>query len=89
MELENDTLTQLLIKDSLEELPGVREVHDIHLWSLDGTNHVFTCHLIIGPEESLPRALELIRQAREKLKEMGITHSTFELEPEDAECRPC
>lgn len=79
------------IKQTIESLDEIEEVHDIHLWSLDGTQHIFSCHLVVRDEFNCDAAYTLKKSVRHILIEMGIEHSTLELEtPKEAEnCKPC
>lgn len=61
-------------------VPGVREVHDVHLWSLGSQSHALACHILIL---DMPTSeSELIgHQVREVLhKEFDITHTTIQFE---------
>ena len=35
------------VKAALEEIEGVRLVHDLHVWSLNNDKVVFTCHITL------------------------------------------
>ena len=74
------------IKKTLEALPKIEDVHDIHLWSLDGQRHILSAHIVV--DKDLPK--EKIRYVRarvkEKLREMGVNHSTLEVEFAGEEC---
>ena len=69
------------LKESLCEIEGVSDVHHIHIWSLDGINNYATMHIVTNGEWAQCKTL-----VREKLKELGIFHSTLELEGEDEDC---
>ncbi|HET7213922.1 MAG TPA: cation diffusion facilitator family transporter [Terriglobia bacterium] len=59
---------------------GVREVHDIHVWSLGSESHAMSCHVQIldmSTSES-ERIAHLIRTA--VAGEFGITHTTIQFE---------
>jgi cobalt-zinc-cadmium efflux system protein len=61
-------------------VPGVREVHDVHIWSLGSSSRALACHvrvLDMLTSESEPIAHRL----REVLAgEFGITHTTIQFE---------
>ncbi|MCO4761509.1 MAG: cation transporter [Myxococcales bacterium] len=65
------------------ELPGVRDVHDLHVWSLDGQYTLLTAHIVVG--DAVPT--EPVRLAAEQLLKahFGIEHHTLQLE-RDATC---
>ena len=67
-------------------LPGVKHVHDLHVWPMSTTEIALTCHLVIPGERPDDGFL---REAARMLKQhFGIDHSTIQIEtaPHD-ECR--
>jgi cobalt-zinc-cadmium efflux system protein len=74
------------LRARLLELPGVTEVHDLHVWPLSTTEIALTVHLVhaAGADRGL-----LHRAARAMEHDFAIRHATFQLETEaDAErCR--
>ena len=79
------------IKSLLESYDQILEAHDIHLWSLDGSNHIFSCHLVYKKDITGIELLEMKNTIKTALMGIGISHSTLEFESEDeAEiCEPC
>jgi cobalt-zinc-cadmium efflux system protein len=65
---------------ALLEVPGVREVHDIHIWSLGSQFHALSCHVHIldMPTSESERIGQRIRDVL--ASEFGITHSTIQFE---------
>ena len=62
-------------------VPGVVDVHHIHIWSMDGQNNYATMHVVAKGDT------QLIKKAvREELAEHGVGHVTLELEEEDEAC---
>ena len=62
------------------ETPGVREVHDIHVWSLGTHSHALSCHIQIldMPTSESERIGQRIREVL--ATEFGIKHSTIQFE---------
>ncbi|MGL5811024.1 MAG: cation diffusion facilitator family transporter [Nocardioides sp.] len=68
----------------LEAVPGVREVHDLHLWTLTSGMYVATAHLVAAPGKECD---ELLAAAREVLNtRFGIDHATLQVEWNTAAC---
>ena len=67
------------VRDRLLGLPGVTEVHDLHIWALSTTSTAATAHLVTPSAASgvVPLACALLRE------EFAISHSTFQLETAD------
>ena len=62
---------------TLRALPGVADVHDLHVWALSTTQNALTVHLVQLPCD----AAELLRSAGGRLLEQhGISHVTIQLE---------
>lgn len=59
---------------------GVKDVHHIHVWSIDGQSHYATMHIVTDSPAATIKA-----KVREELAEHGIAHATLELE-EEGEC---
>ena len=70
------------IRNLLLQIPGVADVHHIHLWSIDGQQHFATMHLVTG-EDIIP----IKKRVTELLYQNGISHVTLETEALDEECQ--
>ena len=61
-------------------VPGIVEVHDVHIWSLGGEHHALSCHARI-PDMHLDECETILGAIRQKLCEaFGIDHVTIQLE---------
>ncbi len=65
------------------QINGIKEIHDLHIWSLDGTNHILSLHAIIDSNKNSPRIKKEIRIVA---KSMGNYHTTIELEFSEENC---
>ena len=69
------------MKHHLSELPGVLDVHHIHVWSMDGHMNYATMHIVTNANHVLIK-----ESIRKELEEFGISHATLELEAEEEHC---
>ncbi|MBN9075134.1 MAG: cation transporter [Rhizobiales bacterium 65-79] len=69
------------LREYLLSLPGVRGVHDLHVWSLSTTETALTCHLVTP--DGHPGDAILTHAAEELNKHFGIGHVTFQPELEE------
>lgn len=69
------------IGEHIVALPGVTDVHHIHLWSIDGNTHCVTMHVVAEGD-----AHELKERIRSELRGFGIGHATLELESAEEHC---
>jgi len=60
------------------EAPGVRDVHDLHAWTITSGMNVVSAHVVLGPE-GLPGDV-LDHLGRCLADDFDIDHSTFQLE---------
>lgn len=66
------------VADKLAAIPGVTDVHDLHIWVLTSGMNVATAHLVGDNTDDLPRILD---DARGILKsEYHIDHATLQVE---------
>jgi cobalt-zinc-cadmium efflux system protein len=74
-------------------VPGVGEVHDLHVWSLSSEMRVLSAHLVLEGHPSLEEAQVVGDQVKQVIAlPFSISHSTLELECErciDSQDDPC
>jgi cobalt-zinc-cadmium efflux system protein len=68
------------VASAMLEVPGVREVHDVHIWSLGSESHTLACHIRIldMPTSESERIAHRVRGVL--ASEFGITHTTIQFE---------
>ena len=65
----------------LAGIPGVLDVHDLHIWTLTSDMEVATAHVMIGRGADSHAVLD---EAQQRLRERhGVEHATLQLEPAD------
>lgn len=62
----------------LRTLPGVVDLHDLHIWALSTTLNALTVHLVMPAGQTNDAFLE--EAARELEKRFGISHATLQVE---------
>ena len=75
------------IFDTLDRLRGIADVHHLHLWSLDGENHVLTAHLVLDETVAYKEVTRLKSEISEALTSYRLAHTTIEFEWPDEVCR--
>src|SRR5207247_10148673 len=65
---------------AMRQVPGVLEVHDLHIWSLGSSTHALSCHAVI--EDVPPSASDrILRRLNDVLAErFRIRHTTVQFE---------
>ncbi|HYE76380.1 MAG TPA: cation transporter, partial [bacterium] len=59
------------VRTAMEGVPGVSEVHDLHIWTLGSGHPVLTAHVTIAPEADHNAVL---------LQELTLLHEQFDLD---------
>ncbi|OGO34830.1 MAG: hypothetical protein A2Z16_12275 [Chloroflexi bacterium RBG_16_54_18] len=72
------------IGQTLAEVPGVHEVHDLHVWSLCSGQISLSAHIVMDRDTSIKQGLMLIEMNRRLIENFGIEHTTLQIEPEHA-----
>lgn len=74
--IDHDEVSKVLLG-----VAGVRDVHDLHLWTLDGDYHLGSAHVVLSAETTLAHAEE-VKAATRKLTHdrFGLEHFTIETE---------
>lgn len=71
------------VTEAMRNVPGVLEVHDLHIWSLGSSAHALSCHVLI--EDMPPSSSDsILRRVNDVLCTFHIHHTTIQFEH-----RPC
>ncbi|GGA41092.1 cation diffusion facilitator family transporter [Paenibacillus physcomitrellae] len=72
------SVNQEEVKAELENIDGVVNVHDLHIWCITSGLDALSCHLLIGDERNYQ---DVLQQAINRLKDkFGIEHTTIQVE---------
>jgi cobalt-zinc-cadmium efflux system protein len=69
-----------LVAAELMKVEGVRDVHDLHIWSLGSESHALSCHIAI---QDIPPSVSerILREVQGRLRaEFSIQHTTIQFE---------
>jgi cobalt-zinc-cadmium efflux system protein len=70
---------------AMQAVPGVEDVHDLHVWTIADGMNALSCHLRVGAAD-LPRAASVVREVKTLLAdEYAVQHSTIETECGDCD----
>ena len=68
------------IESSIRAIPGVNDVHDLHVWSIGSDTHSLSCHVSIADMRA-SESENLLRQIRDQLgSRFHIHHTTIQFE---------
>ena len=74
--------SQKVVK-AIRALPGVDDVHHIHIWAISTTENALTAHIVLKQPEGMQEVIHLIRH---RLEDFGIGHATLEFEVPGEHC---
>jgi cobalt-zinc-cadmium efflux system protein len=73
------------IKDRIAKIENVKDIHHIHIWSMDGVNNYATMHVVADVENA--EAIKLL--VKKELEKCGIIHATIEVEEKKCDQVKC
>lgn len=66
------------VEAAMRTISGVRDIHDLHIWTITSNRYAVTAHVIIAESENSYR---ILRELRELLaSRFDLTHSTLQIE---------
>lgn len=68
------------VVEAINKVPGVNEVHDIHVWTITSGIYALSAHLIIQ-DQTVSQSTDIVDAVnRDLASHFNITHTTFQLE---------
>jgi cobalt-zinc-cadmium efflux system protein len=69
------------VQRSLEKVPGVERIHDLHIWTLTSGLFTLTAHAVTDGTQDHQILLDSLEQTIQE--RFGINHITIQIEPQD------
>lgn len=74
--------------ETIKNVSGVEDVHDIHIWTITSGIHALSTHLLID-DQMVSRSAEIVEAVNQDLaQQFDIAHTTLQLECEKCESCP-
>jgi cobalt-zinc-cadmium efflux system protein len=67
------------ISQAMETVPGVGDVHDLHIWNICSRHIALSAHVLLAPDH-LDQSSQVLSDLRGCLNNFGIQHSTIQVE---------
>lgn len=74
------------VKSHILQVQGVKDLHHLHVWSLDGEQHILTAHIVVSAVLDVQSLEAKKLEIKKVLKQEGIAEATLEFECEGADC---
>lgn len=84
-----DDINEKEIKEKLMQLPDIKNIHDLHIWTMDSEYNILTVHLVLKEKQGVEEQQKIRTLAHNLLKENGVQHATIEIEYDDEACEWC
>jgi len=76
------------ITSEVKKIKGVRDIHDVHLWTVTSSIYALSCHLLIE-DQMISNSAQVVEKVNQTLSQkFGIGHSTLQLECEECQNSP-
>jgi len=79
---------QEALSDEERALPGGLHLHDLHIWTLNGEQHIASLHIVYDcANATSPEALATLKESvRQVARRYQLDHLTIELDPRGCSC---
>ena len=74
------------VKETILSQPHVKDLHDLHIWTIEGQDVVLTAHVVVEETCSPGDYIGIKREVKVALSDIGIYHATLELEEATESC---
>ncbi|MEN1970112.1 cation diffusion facilitator family transporter [Lentibacillus sp. N15] len=71
------------IIQTLENVPGILDIHDLHVWSITSGQNALSCHAVVDGALSVQSSQKMLRTIEQELDQKGIGHVTIQMENND------
>jgi cobalt-zinc-cadmium efflux system protein len=75
------------IKNKAAKIPGIKDLHHIHVWAMSTMENAMTAHLVIDDQTSREHVTRIKDNLKHALQHMNIQHVTLETEFSSEECK--
>ena len=70
------------VVEAVQKVDGVRDIHDLHIWSITSGLHALSAHLLID-DQLTSCSVDIVERVEHLLKcDFGIAHTTLQCESE-------
>lgn len=82
-----DMVDEEAIRKSVLSVPGVKDLHDLRFWTMDGQYNVMTLHVVVDQNQSVEEYERIKQEVKHNLEHLKFRHTTVEIEPEHIDCQ--
>ncbi len=80
-----ENVDEVSLISKIKEINALVDIHDLHIWSLDGNRNIGSCHLVV--KEITPEIIKTVKhKARHIFEHHNVGHVTIEIEAQGEDC---
>lgn len=68
------------VLQTMLNMNGIKNVHDLHIWSITSGLHALSCHAVVDDQMTIAESERLLQRIERELKKQNIHHVTIQLE---------
>lgn len=65
---------------TIQQTPGVKSMHDLHVWSITSGLNALSCHIVVDKKMTIAESEPLLRKIEHDLEYQNVQHVTIQLE---------
>jgi cobalt-zinc-cadmium efflux system protein len=74
------------IEQALLNVEGIKAVHDLHLWTMDGEFNISSVHIVVETNQFDKVVTGIKNRVKQIMKQFNVQHSTVEIEQSAENC---
>jgi cobalt-zinc-cadmium efflux system protein len=74
------------VNAELQTFSEIESIHDLHLWTMDGTYNILTTHIVLREPADFQSLERLKSRIKSRLKKIHVQHATIEFEVRGMAC---
>jgi cobalt-zinc-cadmium efflux system protein len=79
-------INQSEIRKKVLSIAGVKDIHDVHFWTMDGQYNIMTLHVVVRDDTTASEMEKLKGEVKHCLQHLDMEHITVEMELENTAC---
>jgi cobalt-zinc-cadmium efflux system protein len=80
------TVSEDQVRELIKKNPAIADMHDFHIWTMDGDYHVLSMHIVVTHMMNLKEAGLLKEKIKQDLQQLNVSHATIEVEYDPEHC---
>lgn len=69
--------------DAVRSVPGVQNVHDLHVWTITSGKNALSCHIALNGSTTVTASQSVVREIEHRLAHLNIGHVTIQTEDQN------